>query len=151
MLILFVCTGNTCRSCLAEAIFNSTCKDKNMKAISAGIAVITDSITSKNSAEIIKKYTDKDFSNRKAVQLTESMLEKADIVLTMTSKMKNFLVKNFNEFSEKIYNLNEYVGVKGEIIDPYGGDINVYFETYNELKIYIELLIKKLKEDKSII
>lgn len=82
MVVLFVCTGNTYRSCLVEAIFNSTCKNKSIKAILAGIAIIRDSITSKNSTEIIALY---------------------------------------------------------------GDDVNIYFETYNQLKIYIELLIKKIK------
>ena len=45
MNILFVCTGNTCRSCMAEAIFNSICDIDGVRAYSAGISIIPGSKT----------------------------------------------------------------------------------------------------------
>ncbi len=44
--------------------------------------------------------------------------------------------------------ITEYVGQKGEILDPFGGDIEVYKSTYEQLKNIILLLLKKLKEDR---
>lgn len=149
MKILFVCTGNTCRSCMAEAIFNSNCCEGH-RAFSAGIAVIPNSKTSYNAADVLKRDIDVNFKDRFAVQLTSQKLEEADYVFTMTGKIRDYIKKSYPEYSAKVYTINEFVGVKGDIIDPYGGDISIYEKTYNELKNRISLLLDKLKEDISI-
>lgn len=148
--ILFVCAGNTCRSCMAEAIFNHLNNIENISAASAGVSVARGSRTSKNSAAVVEYNTGFDLSKREAVQLTEKQICDSGLILTMTNNIKNYLSGTFPNYSDKIFTLNEYVGVEGEISDPYGGDISVYNNTYNDLQEKIKLLLVKLKEDKSI-
>lgn len=150
MNILFVCAGNTCRSCMAEAIFNHINNIEEFHALSAGVAAVKGSCTSQNSAAVVEYNTGLDISDREAVQLSKELVIKADLVLTMTRNIKNCILDLFHDYKDKIFTLNEYVGVKGEISDPYGGDISVYNKTYNELTEKIELLLVKLKEDNSI-
>lgn len=150
MKILFVCTGNTCRSCMAEAIFNKLNTLDNTQAFSAGIAVIPGSRTSKNSALIIKEKLNLDISTREAVQLTRDMLEEYDLILTMTTNIKNLLISNFDKYSNKIYAINEFIKEDNEVIDPYGGNIDIYNNTFEQLKKYNLLLLAKLMEDKGI-
>lgn len=150
MKILFVCTGNTCRSCMAEAVFNYYCDNERISAISAGVNVVTGSKTSINAAQVIKVNLGNDIANRPAVQITEDLICESDIVLTMTSTHKRLLAMNYPKFSGRIFTLNEYVGVKGDIVDPFGGDISVYENTFGNLKKIINLLLDKLKEDRSI-
>lgn len=151
MKILFVCTGNTCRSCMAEAIFDNLCTIKGIKAYSAGIAALPNSIASSNASNVVKANLNLDISTRKAVRLTEKMVEEADLILTMTEYIKDTLIYLLPKESCKIYTLNQYIGVKGEISDPYGGDIDIYNMTFKELKKNMLLLISKLKGDNSII
>jgi protein-tyrosine phosphatase len=149
MNILFVCTGNTCRSCMAEVIINKLCTVDNISAASAGLAAVKSSKASKHSASLVSENYNIDISGREAVQLTKNMLDNSDLILTMTSYMKEMLLSNFPNMKNKVFSLNEYVGIKGDIADPYGGDIAIYTETFIQLKNSIELLIVKLKEDKS--
>ena len=150
MKILFVCTGNTCRSNMAEAIFNKLNTLDNVEAFSAGLSIVPNSRTSKNSDIVLKEALDLDISERNAVQLTEEVLQEMDLVLTMTSYMRDLIVSKFPNFKNKVYSLKNYVGVNGDIVDPYGGDIVIYKNTFEDLKNTIMLLFHNLKEDKGI-
>lgn len=149
MNILFICTGNTCRSPIAEAIFNKFNKT-SLIAKSAGVAVYPNSKASFNSAKLVDENLNINIYERYAVQLTKEMLEDSYLLLTMTEGLKNTLKYNFPEYEQQIYTLNEYVGVKGEILDPFGGTLTVYKQTFIQLKENILLLLSKLGEDKSI-
>ncbi|MCY6355493.1 low molecular weight protein arginine phosphatase [Clostridium sp. ZS2-4] len=149
MKILFICTGNTCRSCMAEAIFNQM-SDYDVKAISAGIAAISGTKASKNTVALIKDNFSKDLSDRNAVQLQEEMLSESDLILTMTGYIRDALVDRFPQYKNKLFTLNEYVDLKEDIIDPFGGDMEVYQKTFDILKKSIGLLLNKIKEDNGI-
>lgn len=146
MKILFVCAGNTCRSCMAEAIFNSIFIDQSIIASSAGVSTIPGSKTSLNSTIVVMKNLGVNIENRCSVQLTELKIIESDLVFTMTRSIKSFLLAKYSKYSSKIFTINEYVGVAGDVVDPYGGDVDVYIMTFNSLKNSLNLLVDKFKK-----
>lgn len=135
MRILFVCTGNTCRSPMAEGILRSMAEKRDLKleVKSAGIRVYNGDLASKNSIEAMKKI-DIDISGHLATQLNNDLIQEADLVLTLSSSHKDFIVSNYPWSREKVFTLNEYAyGVKKDVTDPYGRNLAFYERTRDEI------------------
>lgn len=138
--ILFVCTGNTCRSPMAEGLFNRFAEKNNIDAAatSAGIFV-TERRINKNSIDAMKDFGI-DISSHIPMQLEDYTMSEADFIITMTSSHKSYLISNGFP-SAKIFTLAEFAGSSGDISDPYGLDLDVYRKTAEE----IDKLIKQIK------
>ncbi len=147
MKLLFVCTGNTCRSVMAETLFNEFNKDERISCSSEGLSIVENSVASKYTASILMEKYSVNVSNRNAVQVNYDTLKNADLILTMTYAIKYVLGDKYPEFKDKIFTLKEYLGekVNPNISDPFGGDIDDYTKVHDEIENYIKLLIKKLK------
>jgi protein-tyrosine phosphatase len=65
--------------------------------------------------------------------------------------MRDLISSNFPEKSNNVYSVSQYAGVSGDISDPYGGSIDVYSKTYDQLENIIGKVLIKLKEDKGIL
>lgn len=150
MKVLFVCTGNTCRSPMAEAIFNNLNIDNNFTAKSAGISIVPGRIATKLSVEIINRELSLDIRDREAVQIKNSILEEADLVLTMTDYLREYIKEYYPVYRKKIFTLSEFVGSEIEVNDPYGGTITIYEKTYKQIKGLVSLLLSKIKKEESI-
>ncbi len=147
--ILFVCTGNTCRSPMAEAIFNKLVSEnidaKNFYlAKSVGVAVnLDDKKASPNAIEVIKKLYNIDISSHNPKQLSKDDIQNSDLVLCMDNYKKMYILQLFPANYNKVYSIKEYVGLDGGVSDPYGGNLDVYEKCAKELEYLIELIIKK--------
>ena len=130
--ILFVCTGNTCRSPMAEGIFNKFAEEKGIDCISqsAGLMVIEHKV-SENSFEVCRE-NGIDISSHTPTQITAEMINDADIILTMTSSHK----AAFGNM-DKVFTVAEYFGDDSDISDPYGGSLEDYRQTFCQLKSLI--------------
>ncbi|HHX70896.1 MAG: low molecular weight protein arginine phosphatase [Miniphocaeibacter sp.] len=144
MNILFICTGNTCRSPMAEYIFNDMSKKSGLTHIakSSGIAASGD-YASKN-AILSMSDIGIDITGHISSQVSKEKIDWADIVLVMGNSHLDILKQYFpNE--EKIFLLKEFVDdEKGEITDPYGYDKSFYDITRDEIYSLIKKLLTKL-------
>ena len=143
MNIYFVCTGNTCRSPMAEAIL----KHKNIDGIqvkSAGIYALEGGEISENSGAVLAN--EGIFFNHKTSQVNPEDIEWADLILTMTLAHKEMILRNFSNAVGKTFTLKEYVTPYSskDVSDPFGGDFYTYAQTYQELKKLIDELETKI-------
>lgn len=187
--ILFVCTGNTCRSPLAEGLLRIRVHQEGLVAEvrSAGVSAVTGGPISRNSASLLQEAGFKDSISSLAIQ--ESEVNWADLILTMTMGHKRTVIQRFPSAIEKTFTLKEYalddahilqaieereqlvtelqlkqalsqaVSVEErsrifklehaipdfDISDPFGGSIEIYRQTAEEISGSLDKLVQKIR------
>lgn len=146
MHILFVCTGNTCRSSMAEAILKHRIKNNgeefsDVTVSSAGVSAYPGDSASPNAVKALAEMGI-DLAGHSASLLTEDMIKNADLILTMTEGHKRMVLVMDPSSSDKVWTLKEFVGIRGniDILDPYGMDLNTYKKSAAEIKELIDAL-----------
>ncbi len=149
MKILFVCTGNTCRSPMAENLFRTMIKTEKLdidEISSAGINAIPDQYASENAEEVMHEKGI-DIEPHRSQMLTIKLTEEYDLILTMTNSHKESILSTAPWLDRKAFTLKEYVGLTGDISDPFGGSIEVYRDSLNDIEDSLKKLIEKLKKE----
>ncbi len=123
MQVVFVCTGNTCRSPMAEGILKNYKED--ISVLSRGLYVPEEINASFNSIKAMEEM-DIDISSHRSKQLTTREAEESDLVITMTQGHKNTILSAYPKFADKTFTLAEYAGDSGDVSDPYGMDFDAY-------------------------
>lgn len=144
MKILFVCTGNTCRSPMAEGLLRDMAVKENLdlEVISRGVSVFIESSASENSVEAMNEIGI-DISGHISKQLTKKDLEESDLVLTMGYSHKDIITSAYPEYEGKIHNLLKFShGLDSNVLDPFGQNIAYYKKTRDVLREAIEMLVK---------
>lgn len=146
--VLFVCTGNSCRSVIAEGLFKKALKEKQIKmdveVSSAGTSPLSGMLPPPGAVRSSKELG-VDISRHKAVILTPERIEKADIILAMDERHKRAISRMSPDADEKTFLLKEFMG-NGiddlDIQDPIGQPLAVYQECAQTIIRSIDGLIK---------
>lgn len=153
MNILFVCTGNTCRSVMAEYILKEKCIERfgegaldRFNIDSAGIMADGVSVISKNAHKVLEEFYNKKFNSERKCKLFDSkMISTYDIILTVTERHKMFILNNFSD-NGNVFTISEFVGDNIDIDDPFMGDVFIYRKTLFLLNDLLNKLVDKLND-----
>lgn len=154
--ILFVCTGNTCRSPMAEAILRELASQSDgnkslLEAASAGLHAQEGAPMSMHSIDALIEMGIP-VHNHKARQLTAALAQQADLILTMTASHLMQICRYLPQEAHKVHTLKAFAfgsgdnvaGADNDIQDPYGGTIASYRSCAKEIADCVRLVLEKL-------
>lgn len=130
--LIFVCTGNTCRSPMAEGIGNKYL-DSQWRIFSRGLSVSYGQRANDKSI-IAMDMENIDLRHHVSKGFDISEVNEAAIILGMTQAHKDYLLTRYPRLKGQVFTLSEFVGMKGNIDDPFGCSQDVYNQCANEIK-----------------
>jgi len=145
--VMFICSGNTCRSPMAEALMRrelAVQAVQGIEVVSAGACIWPDDVAAPDTVEEMKRFGI-DLSGRKAVQVTGAMLAECDLVLAMTHGVAHYVTDLVPEgAATQVMSLGDFLGTGEEVDDPYGCDEEVYHATADQIDGLLEKLLAKI-------
>lgn len=145
---LFICTGNTCRSPMAEQVFNEKAKGLAAHSFSAGLSANLGSPMNPQASEALTNlgYTPTAHSSN---LVSTQAVEQADVILTFTQDQKNEVAERFPAAVGKLFTISEYAnretGASEDVSDPYGKSAEVYREAAETINSLVEVIVSSLK------
>jgi protein-tyrosine-phosphatase len=144
--VLFVCTGNICRSPIAEGLMTDRLRQEGKPSLSvssAGIFANPGNLPDPSAVHVAGE-AEIDISDHRARVVNNDTLGWADIVLAMESGQREFISMEFPRHSAKVVLLGNFGSHGGEIADPYGAPLEAYKACFGEIKEAVDGFIQFL-------
>ena len=131
--VLVVCTGNTCRSPMAEGWLNHKLAGKSWVAESAGVAAWGGDCASPEALEVMREIGI-DISSHRNRSLTRALVDEAAIILAMTDGHRREIERRFPEAAAKVRLVKSFGAAPAEdVADPFGASVDAYRHIRDEL------------------
>jgi len=147
-MILLVCTGNTCRSAMAQGLFRKMLLSRNLTGIeirSAGTSATEGAPPTALARQVAQEQDGVELSGHRARLLTRELLEAADIVLAMSLSHARQVESMGRQFTRKTYLLTSYPSWEhpdpDDIEDPIGGTLGDYLRVYRRIREQLERIL----------
>lgn len=152
LLILLVCTGNTCRSPMAEVMFCDKLKRRfpslfggeypPAAVLSAGLSAFPGGPAAPEAVSIMKKRG-LDLQAHQSRSLTERLLRHADLVLTMTKSHRAAIVDRMPVLDSRVHLLS---GTLDDVSDPFGGPESSYAACAEQIDQFLDVWLEQIDE-----
>jgi protein-tyrosine phosphatase len=150
-IVLFVCTGNTCRSPMAESLFRKTLAehldcpeealiDRGYVVLSAGLATTAGMPASEHSVSVVGEEGI-DLTGHQSQPATAELLGVADHIVTMTRSHRESILARFPDLAPRV----RLMSPEGrDVLDPFGGDRCDYERCRDEIRDHLPSLMASL-------
>ncbi len=153
--ILFVCTGNICRSPMAEGLFRALVQtrklDGKFEAASAGTSAGRGQTPSIEAVRVLRKEEGVDISRQRSQPVTEALIEESAAIFTMTRDHRDILETLFPAAAGKVFLLREFKDGPLDVPDPIGQGPEVYARCKDTIKRALPGLLEFLENQSSMI
>ena len=148
MKIMFICTGNICRSAMAHKMLEKQAKEhnKNVEVYSCGIWAQNGDVPTYEGRTVMKEYGI-DLSTHRATNIRNSNIEEMDVILCATENHKRSVLSMYPKLKDKVFTMKEYAEYPAndlDISDPWGYGLEVYKNCAKEIENCIEKIIEKI-------
>jgi protein-tyrosine-phosphatase len=151
--ILFVCTGNICRSPLAEVLLRSLLSPRASEfstVSSAGTGAMDGMRASESSVRVAREHG-LDLSAHRSTPLTRRLIDDSDLILTMSAEHRRAVLAISPAARDRTFVLGAFAegeeeATRPEVPDPIGGDLEAYRNSWDRIERLIKAALPRVEE-----